>query len=218
MLAVVARADPLVARAAVRRRARGAIEGAARGRPALRRSRRSMRAAPGSRAPRSVRACAGAALRAAGQRATVLAFVHRAFWRSEADDGSAEQYIGPVLRRSNTRLPEACPYVSVGPSANFRARRWWHPVVASGPRQRAAGRVVRVGRQPAVSSGCGASGTRCGARSGQRRPARARRYTAATAGPSSATNWPAWRSCNGPGRHAPWTRPARHWTLGRRPR
>jgi hypothetical protein len=64
------------------------------------------------------------------QPATVLAFVHRAFWRAEADDGSAEQYIGPVLKALEERLPEgALQYVSVGPSANFRARRWWHPVV-----------------------------------------------------------------------------------------
>ncbi len=29
--------------------------------------------------------------------ATALAFVHRAFWRADAGDGSAEAYIGPVL-------------------------------------------------------------------------------------------------------------------------
>jgi hypothetical protein len=62
--------------------------------------------------------------------ARVLAFVHRAFWRAEADDGSAEQYIGPVLKALENRLPAGgLQYVSVGPSANFRARRWWHPVV-----------------------------------------------------------------------------------------
>jgi hypothetical protein len=63
---------------------------------------------------------------------TVLAFVHRAFWRAEADDGSAEQYIGPVLKALEGRLPdEGVQYVSVGPSANFRARRWWHPMVGN---------------------------------------------------------------------------------------
>jgi hypothetical protein len=62
--------------------------------------------------------------------ASVLAFVHRAFWRSEADDGTAEQYIGPVLKALEGKLPEGgLQYVSVGPSANFRARRWWHPVM-----------------------------------------------------------------------------------------
>src|SRR4029079_19212582 len=62
--------------------------------------------------------------------ASVLAFVHRAFWRTEADDGTAEQYIGPVLKALEGQLPEGgLQYVSVGPSANFRARRWWHPVM-----------------------------------------------------------------------------------------
>jgi len=62
--------------------------------------------------------------------ASVLAFVHRAFWRTEADDGTAEQYIGPVLKALEGKLPDGgLQYVSVGPSANFRARRWWHPVI-----------------------------------------------------------------------------------------
>jgi hypothetical protein len=65
---------------------------------------------------------------------TVLAFVHRAFWRTEVDDGSAEQYIGPVLKALEEQLPNGrLQYVSVGPSANFRARRWWHPVVGDTP-------------------------------------------------------------------------------------
>jgi hypothetical protein len=37
---------------------------------------------------------------------SVLAFVHRAFWRTEADDGTAEQYIGPVLKALEGRLPD----------------------------------------------------------------------------------------------------------------
>jgi hypothetical protein len=66
----------------------------------------------------------------------VLAFVHRAFWRTTGPDGSAEQYIGPVLRALEHRLPdEGIRYVSVGPAANFRARRWWHPVVGHGGEQ-----------------------------------------------------------------------------------
>jgi hypothetical protein len=65
--------------------------------------------------------------------ATVLAFVHRAFWRAEVDDGGAEQYIGPVLKALEARLPGGgLQYVSLGPSANFRARRWWHAVVGDG--------------------------------------------------------------------------------------
>ncbi len=60
---------------------------------------------------------------------TALAFVHRAFWRADAGDGSAEAYIGPVLTALEHRLgEEALTYVSVGPASNFRARRWWHPL------------------------------------------------------------------------------------------
>jgi len=60
---------------------------------------------------------------------TALAFVHRAFWRTDSDDGSAEAYIGPVLTALEQRLGDgALAYVSVGPASNFRARRWWHPL------------------------------------------------------------------------------------------
>jgi hypothetical protein len=62
-------------------------------------------------------------------RATVAAFVHRAFWQSTGTEGSAESYIGPVLGELETRLSDRIVYVGVGPSENFRARRWWHPVV-----------------------------------------------------------------------------------------
>jgi Capsule polysaccharide biosynthesis protein len=74
--------------------------------------------------------------RAEHRTARVLAVVHRAFWRADGD-GGAEQYIGPVLRALEARLPAGeLQYVSVGPSANFRARRWWHPVVGgSDPEQ-----------------------------------------------------------------------------------
>lgn len=61
----------------------------------------------------------------------VAAFVHRAFWRSDSGDGSAEAYIGPVLSALEQRLPtEHLAYISVGPATNFRARRWWHPLRA----------------------------------------------------------------------------------------
>ena len=61
--------------------------------------------------------------------ATALAFVHRAFWRADTGDGSAEAYIGPVLTALERRFGQgAVTYVSVGPAANFRARRWWHPL------------------------------------------------------------------------------------------
>jgi len=61
----------------------------------------------------------------------VAAFVHRAFWRTDAGDGSAEAYIGPVLREIEARVASgAVHYVGVGPRTNFRARRWWHAVAA----------------------------------------------------------------------------------------
>jgi hypothetical protein len=69
------------------------------------------------------------ALRPVSPGATALAFVHRAFWRADTGDGSAEAYIGPVLTALERRLgEEALAYVSVGPASNFRARRWWHPL------------------------------------------------------------------------------------------
>ncbi len=58
--------------------------------------------------------------------AAVVAFVHRAFWRSGAPEGSAESYIGPVLEALEARAGNGVRYVSLGPAENFRARRWWH--------------------------------------------------------------------------------------------
>ncbi|HXW07248.1 MAG TPA: UDP-N-acetylglucosamine 2-epimerase [Vicinamibacterales bacterium] len=60
---------------------------------------------------------------------TLAAFVHRAFWRADAGDGSAEAYIGPVLQALEQHTGrEGVTYVGVGPRANFRARRWWDPL------------------------------------------------------------------------------------------
>jgi hypothetical protein len=57
---------------------------------------------------------------------TVAAFVHRAFWKTDGTDGSAESYIGPVLAALERMLPHgALAYVGVGPTENFAARRWW---------------------------------------------------------------------------------------------
>jgi hypothetical protein len=62
--------------------------------------------------------------------ARVAAFVHRAFWKADVGDGSAESYIGPVLREVEARVGrERVAYVGVGPRSNFRARRWWHAVL-----------------------------------------------------------------------------------------
>jgi hypothetical protein len=61
--------------------------------------------------------------------ATLVAFVHRAFWRGEGSDGSAESYIGPVLDVLEHRLPPgALRYIAVGPASNFAERRWWQAV------------------------------------------------------------------------------------------
>jgi hypothetical protein len=57
---------------------------------------------------------------------TLAAFVHRAFWRTDTGDGSAESYIGPVLQALERTLPPPeMTYVGIGPATNFRARRWW---------------------------------------------------------------------------------------------
>jgi hypothetical protein len=66
--------------------------------------------------------------------APVAAFVHRAFWKPGGpEDGSAEAYIGPVLRAIEERLPDgAIDYIGIGPSTNFRVRRWWKPAPKTG--------------------------------------------------------------------------------------
>jgi hypothetical protein len=71
----------------------------------------------------------GAVVPTPSRSVTVAAFVHRAFWRASATDGSAESYIGPVLGELETRISDRIAYVGVGPSENFRARRWWHAVM-----------------------------------------------------------------------------------------
>jgi hypothetical protein len=58
----------------------------------------------------------------------IAAFVHRAFWKADAQDGSAESYIGPVLQELERRDSDGVRYVGVGPVENFRARRWWHAI------------------------------------------------------------------------------------------
>lgn len=86
----------------------------------------------------------------------IAAFVHRAFWRRRGGvprqsagppapgaarnhatpspgetDGGAEAYIGPVLETLEHRLaPGDLRYVTLGPAANFGARRWWHALTA----------------------------------------------------------------------------------------
>jgi len=77
----------------------------------------------------------------ARKQTAVGAFVHRAFWKATGDeDGSAESYIGPVLHELEMRLPGGIEYVGVGPTTNFRARRWWRQ---SSPKTR---RIVPIER------------------------------------------------------------------------
>lgn len=60
------------------------------------------------------------------RRAKIAAFVHRAFWRTDAGDGSAESYIGPVLEALERKLAASeIEYIGIGPATNFRTRRWW---------------------------------------------------------------------------------------------
>ena len=66
----------------------------------------------------------------------IAAFVHRAFWQAGRDDGSAESYIGPVLTALERKAgPGHIAYIGIGPSSNFRVRRWWHPLapITGGP-------------------------------------------------------------------------------------
>ena len=56
----------------------------------------------------------------------VAAFIHRAFWKTGGDDGSAETYIGPVLHELESRMGTgSVHYVGVGPATHFRAHRPW---------------------------------------------------------------------------------------------
>ena len=64
----------------------------------------------------------------AGAPRAVAAFVHNAFWRRGSTESTAEAYIGPVLNALDARDGSAVRYVGVGPAANFRARKWWHPL------------------------------------------------------------------------------------------
>ncbi len=89
-------------------------------------ARLEMRAAVLTYAARLSRTRPRPAVRGGGR---VAAFVHRAFWRGDGADGSAESYIGPVLSAIERRLAAGeVRYVAVGPASNFAARRWWHPL------------------------------------------------------------------------------------------
>ena len=67
-------------------------------------------------------------------RTDVAAFIHNAFWRQGAGPQTAgqESYIGPVLEALARAVgPAHLACVGVGPRRNFRARRWWDPLVGA---------------------------------------------------------------------------------------
>lgn len=72
----------------------------------------------------------------AGAGGGTLVFVHSAFVHGSGEEG----YIGAILRELQQR-PEAQPVrlVGVGPRTNFKARRWWHPLVPGRGRGRGRG-------------------------------------------------------------------------------
>ena len=116
---------------------------------------------PRARAPRSQRSCIGRS----GDRRPAT--------------GGAESYIGPVLRAIEARVaPAGVRYVGVGPRHNFRARRWWHPLLASERLGDRPDRAVRAGRRARGVAGGLPPASRGPDRAlGQRRPARARAHS-----------------------------------------
>ncbi len=65
----------------------------------------------------------------------VVAFIHRAFWRTGTENGTAESYIGPVLSELERRTdPGFIRYVGIGPSTNFRSARQWTAMPGPGDR------------------------------------------------------------------------------------
>jgi hypothetical protein len=84
----------------------------------------------------------------------IAAFVHNAFWRQTgAGHGGEESYIGPVLDRLKQAVPERdLALVGVGPARNFRARRWWDPVVRRAPAPPSVTPVEQFSRGIALES------------------------------------------------------------------
>ena len=80
----------------------------------------------------------------------VAAFVHAAFVRasgdgSPGDRGGGESYIGPVIAEVGRRVGERnVTCVGLGPRRNFRARRWWDPLVGGGRSGQAVVAVERL--------------------------------------------------------------------------
>lgn len=65
----------------------------------------------------------------------IAAFIHTAFWRpsDSTDAPQQESYVGSVLSAIHAEVgPNDLTFVGVGPHRNFRARRWWDPIVGDG--------------------------------------------------------------------------------------
>jgi hypothetical protein len=84
----------------------------------------------------------------------VAAFVHSAFWRASAGKAGPQQesYVGAVLDAVAAEGRDADLHcVGVGPRNNFRNRRWWDPVVSTGPRGRLITPIERLAPSAALS-------------------------------------------------------------------
>ena len=74
-------------------------------------------------------------MRRAPTSSKIAAFVHTAFWRpSEGEDAARqESYVGSILSAIHAEVgQDNLTFVGVGPHRNFRARRWWDPIVGDG--------------------------------------------------------------------------------------
>jgi len=94
------------------------------------------------------------ARRPVDRRPAVAAFVHTAFWRDtpNEDGPHQESYIGAVLDAVAASGRGGDLYcVGVGPRRNFRARRWWDPVMAAGPESRLITPVERLAPSGALA-------------------------------------------------------------------
>lgn len=79
-------------------------------------------------------------------RSKVAAFIHTAFWRPSSENHAPQQesYVGSVLGAIHARgAAQDLTFVGVGPHRNFRARRWWDPIVGDGGTRP---RVIPVGQ------------------------------------------------------------------------
>ena len=141
------------------------------------------------------------------------AFVHRAFWRPDRRTAAPSPTSVRCWPRSKRRARSRRR-----PPTSASARRRTSARAAGGIRCAAAAtatprcpieRYAPLAALARVARSSGATRHDCAARSGERRPARARDASAAAiAGRSCARSWPASRCCSGRGRRGRWTKRA----------